>query len=111
MHNCTGYSASGGPWITPEKSTQKVVWTSQKVAGNAAFDGILSQPETKLNYYKDITVLAVPEGAITQNDIVDISEKMDSNGRLIWKIPAETLQFIVLAVLPPLNQLTRYQVI
>src|SRR5262245_41533992 len=26
MHNCPGWSSSGGPWITPELSMQQLVW-------------------------------------------------------------------------------------
>ena len=28
MHNCPGYTVSGGPWITPETAMKKLVWTS-----------------------------------------------------------------------------------
>ena len=28
IHNCVGYTGSGGPWITPEKSMQEIVWTA-----------------------------------------------------------------------------------
>ncbi|MBN2172487.1 MAG: hypothetical protein JW731_00040 [Bacteroidales bacterium] len=27
IHNCAGWSTSGGPWITPEHSMQRVVWS------------------------------------------------------------------------------------
>lgn len=30
MHNCPGFSVSGGPWIDPEHAMKKVVWTKAK---------------------------------------------------------------------------------
>ncbi len=27
VHNCDGWSTSGGPWITPEMSMKQYVWT------------------------------------------------------------------------------------
>jgi hypothetical protein len=32
-HNCDGWSSSGGPWITPEKSMKQIVWTKTIVSG------------------------------------------------------------------------------
>ena len=31
MYNCAGFTSSGGPWITPELSMQKIVWTEAVV--------------------------------------------------------------------------------
>src|SRR5689334_17964804 len=33
MHNCPGWSSSGGPWITPEMSMQQLVWSETRIAG------------------------------------------------------------------------------
>lgn len=60
FHNCAGWSSSGGPWIPPEYSMKKVVWTEKKVKGPMTFAGKLEQPETLCNYYRDIAVLAFP---------------------------------------------------
>jgi len=65
MHNCVGWSVSGGPWITPEKSMQKVVWSEQKVVGPSRFDGVPFQPQILLDYYHDITVLLVPDEIVS----------------------------------------------
>jgi hypothetical protein len=46
LHSCDGFTAAGGPWITPELSMQKVVWTDTIVAGGINFSGKLRQPET-----------------------------------------------------------------
>ena len=37
MNNDAGWNGSGGPWIKPEQSMQKVVWTETDVDGPAAF--------------------------------------------------------------------------
>jgi hypothetical protein len=58
IHNCAGWSSSGGPWNTPENSMKVVVTSEQQVKGPARFDGALAQPTSKLNFYRDIAVLA-----------------------------------------------------
>lgn len=65
MHACDGFAVAGGPWITPELSMQKVVWTEAQVKGGSHFNSTLAQPETIEGFYKDIAVLAypTPEGA------------------------------------------------
>jgi hypothetical protein len=63
MHACDGFAVAGGPWITPELSMQKVVWTRTGVDGGAQREIILPQPETNVGYYRDIAVLAFPTPA------------------------------------------------
>ena len=60
MNNDAGWNGSGGPWIKPEQSMQKVVWTETNLAGPKGFDGTLAQPETVAGFYKDIRVMAFP---------------------------------------------------
>src|SRR6266851_4702270 len=54
MNNDAGWSGSGGPWITPELSMQKVAWSERTVSGPGRFDGVLEQPETVASFYRDI---------------------------------------------------------
>jgi hypothetical protein len=61
MNDDAGWNGSGGPWITPERSMQKIVWSETTVAGPARFEGPLAPPETVRGYYRDIAVLAFPE--------------------------------------------------
>ncbi|MCW3785939.1 glycosyl hydrolase [Plebeiibacterium sediminum] len=65
MHSCDGFSCAGGPWITPDKSMQKVVWSDTIVKGGHPFQSVLSVPKHKENYYEDIAIYAYPvkEGA------------------------------------------------
>ncbi len=58
MNNDAGWCGSGGPWITPELSMQRVVWNETPVDGGRKFEGALPQPAAKMNYYRDIAVVA-----------------------------------------------------
>jgi len=58
IHNCAGWSSSGGPWNTPDHSMMHVVTSETKVTGGQKFSGVLPQPPTKWDYYRDIEVLA-----------------------------------------------------
>ncbi|RYF71143.1 MAG: DNA-binding protein, partial [Cytophagaceae bacterium] len=60
MHVSDGFALAGGPWITPELSMQKVVYSSVQVKGGQNVAFVLSQPTTNEGYYKDIKVLAFP---------------------------------------------------
>ncbi len=59
IHNCTGWSSSGGPWNTPANAMQRVTISETTFAGPGRFAGVLPQPPTKLGFYRDIAVLAV----------------------------------------------------
>ncbi len=58
VHNCAGWSSSGGPWNSPEHSMEHVVMTETKVVGGQKFSGTLPQPRTEWNVYHDVAVLA-----------------------------------------------------
>lgn len=60
MHVSDGFALAGGPWITPELSMQKLVWSKEYVKGGEALSLSLPQPETNEDYYKDVAVLAYP---------------------------------------------------
>lgn len=60
MHVSDGFALAGGPWITPELSMQKLVWTKSYIKKGQSIKGPLPQPETLEGYYKDIAVLAYP---------------------------------------------------
>ena len=89
MHNCVGYSATGGPWITPEQSMKQVVWSATPVDGGSPFEGKLLQPKTTLGFYREIAVVAVPEGeTATPDSEVIVSRSMTEDGTLKWNPPA-----------------------
>lgn len=60
FNNGSGWSSSGGPWITPEFGMQRVVYTLSECTGGGRVRLTLPQPETKLGFYRDIAVLAFP---------------------------------------------------
>ena len=60
MHVSDGFALAGGPWITPELSMQKLVWSRTYVANTNKEKINLSMPESNEDYYKDIAVYAYP---------------------------------------------------
>ena len=99
MQNCLGYSTSGGPWITAENSMQKLVWTEKTVTGGQEVNTELEKPsvDPKWNYYKDIAVIAVkqnPDNITAAADVINISDKMQSNGNLLWDAPDGTWKIV-----------------
>ena len=58
MNNDAGWCGSGGPWITPELSMQRIVWTETNVTGPVHFDAVLPQPKAVQDFYRDIAVFA-----------------------------------------------------
>ena len=117
MNDDAGWNGSGGPWITPELSMQKVVWSETPVEGPKRFEGLLPQPETVARFYRDIAVFAVPavatnrieniqakasyqvggvapsaekfppEAIVARGSIKDLTQKLDTSGRLVWDVP------------------------
>ncbi|HWP40760.1 MAG TPA: glycosyl hydrolase [Tepidisphaeraceae bacterium] len=60
MHACDGFATAGGPWITPELSMQKLVWSETHVAGGDRVEVVLPQPQTNEGCYRDVAILAYP---------------------------------------------------
>ncbi len=60
LHISDGFALAAGPWITPENSMQKLVWTQTHVKGGTTFNDTLSTPEKLENYYRDVAVFAFP---------------------------------------------------
>ena len=60
VNNDAGWCGSGGPWITPELSMQRVVWTETNVTGPASFQAILPRPKAIQDFYRDIALFAYP---------------------------------------------------
>lgn len=90
FHVCDGFALAGGPWITPELSMQKVVWSQQNIKGGKLFNDTLPRPESYKDYYKDIAIYAFPtpdgEGVTTQTvkpkittDVKDVDFQFLSN--------------------------------
>ena len=70
IHNCAGWSSSGGPWVTPENAMQVLAWSEMSAYGPKTFSGPLPQPKAphlyaSIPYYKDIAVYAFKKQADT----------------------------------------------
>lgn len=88
MNNDAGWCGSGGPFITPELSMQRVVWSETAVVGPSHFDAVLQQPEAISNYYRDIVVVAVPTPADEDGRMLDHAPKFTSSA---GEVPASRL--------------------
>ncbi len=102
LHNCPGWSASGGPWIKPEEAMQFVTASEVVVTGPMLFNAKLPSPPSKAGFYKDIAVLAFPtpgdeEDVITPENPptimttapgVDTTPLMTGSGQVFVTFPA-----------------------
>ncbi|WP_163399564.1 glycosyl hydrolase [Flavobacterium fluviatile] len=79
FHAADGFAVAGGPWITPEMSMQKVVWSSKEIIGGKAVSLHLPTPEHYKDYYKDIATFAIPIKGFEQNSNVLLPKVTTSN--------------------------------
>ena len=113
---CPGWSHCGGPWIKPEKGLKILVAERKDIEGPSRFDNVLprapihkpSGDDTTLSsgddaafwervknpredFYRDVAVIAVPLGSrggpVPLEKIVDLTKRMDAQGRLVWDVP------------------------
>lgn len=82
VENCAGWSSSGGPWNTVTNAMQRVTTSETRVSGPTHFSAALPQPPTKLNFYRDIAVLAFP-AADAKATIENIAAKSGDNGKAV----------------------------
>ncbi|WP_298763464.1 glycosyl hydrolase [uncultured Polaribacter sp.] len=68
VHNCDGWTSSGGPWVTPENAMKVVVNSQVITEGGKQIQLKLPQPPTRHNFYKDIAVVAYPS---LKNELID----------------------------------------
>lgn len=89
MHNCPGWSSSGGPWITPDKAMQKITWSETKLTGGREISLQLSTPEHLFNYYIDTFCLAIPAntGVVSRSSVIDLTNQLNKDGILKWNAP------------------------
>ena len=90
--HCPGWSASGGPWITPELGMQELTWSETTVEGPRELSTkALPQPPSRLDYYRDAAVIAFPTPAgdepLPKPQLVDVDGKPLPSGAAT--LPAE----------------------
>jgi hypothetical protein len=103
MQACEGWSESGGPWIEPSQSMQKVVWSETQVQGGKTIALSLPKPETMKGYYQDISFLALKNGS---NDVVPEPMRITTSPQVekpVAGMPTVTLpiQFTATKGIPP----------
>ncbi len=81
IHNCAGWSSSGGPWITPDLAMKIVVTSEIHVKGPQHFQGVLPKPFARRGYYRDIAVVAfpTPPAALAGRAALDTTAKVTSS--------------------------------
>ncbi|MDR1762729.1 MAG: hypothetical protein LBR64_02055 [Dysgonamonadaceae bacterium] len=106
LHGTPGYATTGGPWIPEERGMKAIISSKTEVEGGRLLQIALPKPEMpeftgydslytpgykpwKASFYRDISVMAVPDRAnVSVNDVVELSGMMDADGRLTWQAPA-----------------------
>ena len=99
-----GPAGCAAPWVTPVDGQQEMVWNMTQVIGGKAVSlkiavpfkqQIDSKPINKfveaaqMSSYTDIAILAVPFKAnVKPQEVIDITDKLDVGGNLIWNVPA-----------------------
>ena len=63
LHNCPGWSSSGGPWIQKEDAMKTVTFSETYAEGGKRLEIDLPKPRTVMDFYRDIAVLAFPSVA------------------------------------------------
>jgi hypothetical protein len=86
MHNGPGWSSSGGPWVKPEMSMQKLVWTETTVTGSTKVAVDLARPQATQDFYRDAFVVAFPALARDAPRIVDWQTKANHRYRVTGQL-------------------------
>ena len=76
IHNCAGWSSSGGPWVDAEHAMQILTWTEQLAQGPAPSVGKLARPPTRRDHYRDIAVLAFPTPPAERRGIAEATPEI-----------------------------------
>lgn len=92
---CIATSGCAAPWVLPEDSQQKLVFSETKIEGGRKVriqlpysDDVKMNDDNMPVFYRDIVVLAIQEkNIVSEKDVVDISHCMDKDGLLTWKVP------------------------
>ena len=96
IHVSDGFALAGGPWIKPENSMKKIVWTQTNISGGQTFNDTLATPEVREDYYRDIALFAFPaltgSGSSTQRLKPQVSTSNGADASFLTD-PANTKNF------------------
>lgn len=74
--------------IHPELAAQRLVWSEIGVNGQQMVDRLLPKPQSNPLFYKDLAVLAFPDGPLVdESQIKNLSDQLTVEGRLNWNVP------------------------
>ena len=64
VNSSSGWSSTGGPWITPEHSMKMMVWSETQIRGDEKSIQLplpeLNKKQKPYNFYRDVAVVAFP---------------------------------------------------
>ncbi len=63
VHNCDGWSSSGGPWVTDDDAMKRLAWSETVVQGGGKISLQLPRPAVRRGYFHDVAVVAFPATA------------------------------------------------
>jgi len=81
VHNCDGWSESGGPWITPEMSMKKFVY-SKTVMKDGENQAKLPRPFCDTDFYRDVAIVAYKKenpGILPKRTKILINDSIDGS--------------------------------
>ncbi|MCC6126844.1 MAG: hypothetical protein IT426_17915 [Pirellulales bacterium] len=79
MNNDDGFTGSGGPWNPVENSMQMLTASEIRLKGPQEFAGQFPRPPARLDYYRDIALLAFPTPADDEIDFRQRSPKVTAS--------------------------------
>jgi len=67
VNSSSGWSSTGGPWVTPENSMKMMVWSETQISGDEKSIQLplpeLNKKQKPYNFYRDVAVVAFPTPA------------------------------------------------
>ncbi len=79
LHNCAGWSSSGGPWVKPDQAMQQVTFNELRLRGPQKLATTLATPPNRLKTYRDIAVIAFPTPPAEQVRMADAAPKLTAS--------------------------------
>jgi len=90
-HNCPGWTSSSYTTVQPEYSMQNLVWSETPAMGTGKVQSLTlprSEVDPKWDYYRDVTVVAVPASeTISLDQVIVIPDTLTPDGGLQWTVP------------------------
>ena len=79
FHNTPGWSSSGGPWVEKEDAMKIISYSQIQVKGGKTISIQLPQPEKRLDFYREIAVVAFPSIKGDGRDFINAKPVLSTN--------------------------------